>query len=46
MSNFKESVTEPEETLLSQKAQLLISPLFELAPTNDMIILTMRRLRD
>ena len=45
MSNFKESVTEPEETLLSQKAQLLISPLFELASTNDMIILTMRRLR-
>ena len=46
MSNFKGSVTEPEETLLEQKAQLLISPLFELAPTNDMIILTMRRLRD
>ena len=46
MSNFKESVTEPEETLLKQKAQLLISPLFELAPTSDMIILTMSRLRD
>ena len=46
MSNFKESVTEPEETLLEQKAQLLISPLFELAPTSDMIILTMSRLRD
>ena len=26
--------------------QLLISPLLELAPTSDMIILTMRRLRD
>ena len=46
MSNFKGSVTEPEETLLEQKAQLLISPLFELALTSDMIILTMRRLRD
>ena len=29
MSNFKESVTDPEETLLEQKAQLLIGPLFE-----------------
>ena len=28
MSNFKESVTEAEETLLEEKAQLLISPLF------------------
>ena len=46
MSNFKESVTEPGETLFEQKAQLLISLLFELAPTSDMIILTMRRLRD
>ena len=46
MSNFKESVTEPEETLLKQKAQLLISPLYELAPASDMIILTMSRLRD
>ena len=46
MSNFKRSVTEPEETLLEHKAQLMISPLFELAPTSDMIILTMRRLRD
>ena len=46
MSNFKESVTEPKETLLKQKAQLLISPLFELAPTSNMIILTMSRLRD
>ena len=46
MSNFKGSVTEPEETLLEQKAQLLISPLFELAPTSDMIILTMRRVID
>ena len=35
MSNFKESVTEPEETLLLQKVQLLISPFFELAPTSD-----------
>ena len=39
MSNFKESVTEPEETLFEQKAQLLINLLFELAPTSDMIIL-------
>ena len=46
MSNFKGSVTESEETLLEQKAQLLISPLFELAPTSDMIIITMSRLRD
>ena len=46
MSNFKESLTEPEETLLKQKAQLLISPHLELAPTSDVIILTMSRLRD